>query len=214
MKDLKERMRWLLLGIGVMYATQSAILLIIHYAAPNWGPEGFHNILATIGTMLAAFLIGGFVIGLMAERILLIEPTLAAVGALLIDMLLTKTGVLKEMFLSSIALEAREYGTVFTIAAIAVVATIAGSLVGERMVTPQEQRIGPVVLVIGLVGLLLGPFLVLSKYVPMAFSLIVGLALLGGIGLAAYRFTHPRHDMDEMSINPERYVETKEAHLH
>ncbi|MCS6804780.1 MAG: hypothetical protein RMM98_17040 [Acidobacteriota bacterium] len=214
MKNVNQRIKWLVVGIGVMYAMQSAVLLVLHYVAPAWAPEGFHNILATVGTMLAAFLVGGFVIGLMAERILLIEPTLAALGALLIDMLLTKTGVLKEIFLTSIAMEAGQYGTVASLAAIAIVAAIAGSLVGERMVTPQEQWISQAVVVVGLAGLLLGPFLVLSRYLPITFSVIVGLALLGGIALAAYRFEHPRHELEEVSINPDRYVDSKQASSH
>lgn len=55
--------------------------------------------------MLFAFLAGGFVIGLLAERTNQMDLVLAAVMTLSIDMLSTQGGVLQDMFLFSVAFQ-------------------------------------------------------------------------------------------------------------
>ena len=63
---MKERLKWLCVGVGVMFGMQLLILLIVHNLIPATAPPGFSNLLATIVYTLVAFLAGGFVIGLMA----------------------------------------------------------------------------------------------------------------------------------------------------
>jgi hypothetical protein len=54
-----------LVGIGLMYAIQVVfLLLIIRYLMPVSGPIEFHNLIAHLGYTLAAFVAGGYVIGL------------------------------------------------------------------------------------------------------------------------------------------------------
>ena len=66
---MKERLKWLCVGVGVMFGMQLIILLIVHNLIPVAAPPGFSSLLATIVYTLVAFMAGGFVIGLMAERI-------------------------------------------------------------------------------------------------------------------------------------------------
>lgn len=209
---MKERVKWLLAGVGIMYVTQLIVLLAIRYLMPHSGPEEFHNLMAAIGYTLVAFLVGGFVMGLMAERILIWEPALAAAVALLSDVISNQAGFLKDIFLFGLALEEGAYGTSLMILAVAVVAAIAGSLAGERITTPREDWISQVLLLVGLAGLFLGPFLVLGSYLPMVFQVIIGLALLGGILIAAYRFGRTERPMAEISIHPESHPPPDELH--
>lgn len=211
---MQERIKWLLVGVGVMYATQWVILLAIRYLMPHSGPEVFHNIIATIGYTLVAFLVGGFVIGLMAERILIIEPILAASATLLLDVLFTEVGWLKETFLFSVDLLKGDYFTSLAIGAVATAAAIAGALAGERITVPQEDWLSQTFVAVGLAGLLLGPFLVLGPYLPLAFAIIIGLALFGGILMAAYRFGRAHRRLDEISIRPESHLPPEELRTH
>src|SRR5262245_39554258 len=157
---------------------------------PTSGPFEFQNVIAYLGYLVAAFVVGGFVMGLMAERVLIVEPFLAAIGTLLLDFLFTQAGLLKGsgVFLFSLELQAGNYGNALIVAAIGIVAAIAGAFVGEQRAIPQEDWVSRSLLTIGLMGLLLGPFFLLGTYLPTGYLLIVGAALLVGVCIAAYRF--------------------------
>lgn len=202
---MKDRIKWLLAGVGVMYATQLIVLLAIHYLIPHSVPTEFYNFTAAIVYTLLAFLLGGFVIGLRAGRFLIIGPTLAAVTTLLIDVLSTQAERLNGIFLFSIAVEQGGYGTALTIGIIAIVAAIAGGLAGQRWTLPEEDWVSQSLLILGLVGLLLGPFLLSVLYLPITLSIIIGLALLVGSVIAVWRFGRRRRKVEEISIRPENY---------
>jgi len=202
---MKEIAKRVLVGVGCMYATQVIfILLIVRYLMPTSGPIEFHNVIAYLGYTLAAFVVGGLVMGLMAERVLIFEPLLAAIGALLLDFLFTQAGLLKGVgvFLFSLESQSGNYRDALTIAAIGIVAAIAGAFVGERWAIPQEDWVSQALLTIGLLGLLLGPFFVLGIYLPIGYLSIVGAALLAGICIAAYRFRKSDDERDDVSISP------------
>jgi hypothetical protein len=202
MKTIAKR---LLMGIGFMYATQVVfLLLIVRYLMPTSGPFEFHNFMAYLGYMLAAFVVGGLVMGLMAERVLIFEPLLAAIGALFLDFLFTQAGLLKGagVFLFSLAFQAGNYSEALIVAAIGIVAAIAGAFVGERWAIPQDDWVSQSLLTIGLLGLLLGPLFLLGIYLPISYLLIVGAALLVGICIAVYRFEKSDDEREEISISP------------
>jgi hypothetical protein len=100
---MKERLKWLCVGVGVMYGMQLLILLIIHTLIPMTAPPGVSNLLTTIVYTLVAFMAGGFVIGLMAERVAIAELAIATVVTLTIDVLTTFAGGISGMFLFSFA---------------------------------------------------------------------------------------------------------------
>ena len=201
---MKEIVKRVLVGVGFMYATQVIFLLLVRYFMPISGPVGFHNVIAYLGYTLAAFVVGGYVMGLMAERVLIFEPLLAAIGALLLDLLFTQAGLLKGagVFLFSLVLQAGNYKDALIVAAIGIVAAIAGAFVGERWAIPQEDWVSQSLLGIGLLGLLLGPFFLLGIYLPTGYLLIAGAALLAGILIAAYRFGKSDDETRGISISP------------
>ena len=159
---MKQRLKWLCVGVGVMFGMQLIILLIVHNLIPVAAPPGFSSLLATIVYTLVAFMAGGFVIGLMAERIEIVEPVAATVVTLAIDVLTTLAGGLSGMFLFSLAFRQGDYWVAFAIGGVAIVAALAGALAGERLEAPVESWINQALMIVGLAGLVLGPYLVIS----------------------------------------------------
>ncbi len=206
---MKERSKWLLVGVGVMYVTQLIFLELVGLFIPPSDLVEFHNFMATIVYTVGAFLVGGFVIGLMAERIRIVEPALAAGAVLLLDVLTSQVGWLRGVFQISIAVEEAEYGTAFAIGAVAIVAAIAGGLAGERWAIPGDEWVGRLLLAFGLTGLLLGPSLLVGYFLPLAYSILIWLALLGGILIAAYKYGRRPHYLEEISIHPESRKSSK-----
>jgi hypothetical protein len=201
---MKAIVKRVLVGVGFMYAAQVIFLLLVRYLMPTSSPFEFHNVIAYLGYMLAAFVVGGFVMGLMAERVLIFEPFLAAIGTLLLDFLFTQAGLLKGsgVFLFSLALQARNYRDALIVAVVGIVAAIAGAFVGERRAIPHEDWVTQSLLTIGLLGLLLGPFFLLGTYLPTGYLLIVGAALLVGVCIAVYRFEKSDDEREDISISP------------
>ena len=202
---MKERLKWLCVGVGVMFGTQLLILLIVHNLIPATAPPGFSNLLATITYTLVAFLAGGFVIGLKAERIEIVEPVVATVLTLAIDVLTTLAGGLSGMFLFSFAVTQGDYGVAVTIAGVAVVAALAGALAGERLAVPVESWIDQALMIVGLTGLVMGPYIVISTAmtIPRSVTLAFGILLLGGIWLVSHHFHKQDEEEEAMSIRPE-----------
>jgi hypothetical protein len=192
-------------GVGVMYGMQLLILLIVHSLIPYIAPPAFSNLLATVAYTLIAFMAGGFVIGLMAERIEIVEPLIATVVTLAIDVLTTLVGGLSGMFLFSFAMRQGDYWTALTIGAVAVIAALAGASAGERLAIPTESWVDQILVVLGLAGLVMGPYFVISSImtIPRAVTLGLGALLLGGIWLVSHHFRRQDQEEEEMSIRPE-----------
>jgi len=208
---MKERLKWLCVGVGVMYGMQLLILLIIHNLIPATAPPGFSILLATVVYTLVAFMAGGFVIGLMAERIEIVEPVIATVVTLAIDVLTTLVGGLSGMFLFSFAVGQGDYGIALTIGGVAVVAALAGALAGGRLAVPVESWIDQALMIVGLAGLVMGPYLVISAVmtIPRSVTLGFGILLLGGIWLVSHHFHKQDQAEEAMSIRPKA---TRESH--
>jgi hypothetical protein len=208
---MKERLKWLCVGVGVMFGMQLIILLIVHNLIPVAAPPGFSSLLATIVYTLVAFLAGGFVIGLMAERIEVVEPVVATVVTLAIDVLTTFAGGLSGMFLFSFAVRQGDYGVALTIGCVAVVAALAGALAGERLAVPVESWIDQALMILGLAGLVMGPYIVISSAmtIPRSVTIAFGILLLGGIWLVSHHFHKQDEEEEAMSIRPEA---TRESH--
>lgn len=200
---MKERIKWLCVGVGVMYATQIIILLIVHNLIPAGAPPEFSNLLATVVYTLVAFMAGGFVIGLMAERVDITESAIATALTLGIDTVTSLAGGLSGMFLFSFAISQGSYGTAATIAAVAMVAAVAGSLAGERLTVPTESWLSQGLMIVGLAGLTLGPFLLLSSFASRTVTVTTGILLLGGIWAVSHHLHQQDREEEEMSIRPE-----------
>ena len=200
---MKERAKWLLVGIGVMYAMQLLILFLIHNLIPLTAPPGFSTLLGTVIYTLIAFFVGGFVIGWMAERIEVIEPALATIVTLAIDVITSQTGLLNGLFLFSFAVSQGSYEIALTLGAVGIVASIAGAFAGERLKIPEEGWINQTLVVLGLAGLILGPFLLMGSFLPRGIAIVIGAILLGGILYVSRWYKQQAIEEEEMSIRPE-----------
>ena len=207
---MKERLRWLFIGVGVMYLMQVLILFLIHHLIPATAPPEFSTLLGTVVYTLIAFLAGGFVIGWMAERIEIIEPTLAAIVTLGIDVITSQTGILNGLFLFTFAVSQRSYGIALTLGAVAIVASIAGAFAGERLKIPEEDWISHTLVISGLAGLALGPFLLIGAFLPRGIAIVIGAILLSGILFVSRWFKRQAMiEEEEMSIRPEAARKSK-----
>ena len=207
---MKERVKWFLVGVGVMYLMQVLILFMIHNLIPATAPPEFSTLLGTVVYTLIAFLAGGFVIGWMAEKIEIIEPALATIVTLGIDVVTSQTGLLNGLFLFTFAVSQRSYAIALTLGAVAIVASVAGAFAGERLKIPDEDWISQSLVVLGLVGLVLGPFLVIGSFLPRGIAIIFGAILLAGIVFVSRWFEQQdRIEEEEMSIRPETVRKAK-----
>jgi hypothetical protein len=107
------------------------------------------------------------------------------------------------MFLFSFAISQGSYGTAATIAAVAMVAAVAGSLAGERLTVPSESWLSQGLMIVGLAGLTLGPFLLLSSFASRTVTVTTGILLLGGIWAVSHHLHKQDREEEEMSIRPE-----------
>jgi hypothetical protein len=202
---MKERLKWLCVRAGVLYGMQLLILLIVDSLIPMNAPQGFSNLLATIVYTLVAFMAGGFVIGLMAERIAIVELAIAAVVTLTIDVLTTFAGGVSGMFLFSFAFRQGDYGVALSIGCVAVVSALAGSLAGERQTAHVECWSDQALIIASLLGLVMGPYIVISSALsmPLSMTLGFGVLLLGGIWLVSHHFHKQDEEEEAMSIRRE-----------
>jgi hypothetical protein len=186
-----------------MYGMQLLILLIIHNLIPMTAPPAFSNLLATIVYTLVAFMPGGFVIGLMAERIAMVELAIATVVTLTIDVLTTFAGGVGSIFLFS-AFRQGDYGVALTIGCVAVVGALAGALAGERLTVHMEYWSDQALILASLLGLVMGPYIVISSAltIPLSMTLGLGVLLLGGIWLVLHHFHKQDQEEGAMSIRP------------
>ncbi|GBC81863.1 hypothetical protein HRbin10_00978 [bacterium HR10] len=157
---------------------------------------------------LGSFFIGGLILGLMQERVILGEPILAALGAMLVTSLAVLAGAPETIFLVSFARVGAWMSLLVTIA-VGVVATVAGALIGERLRTPAEET--PLVrasIATGLGLVIIGPFLLLMPYgLPWYIVVIAILVVLVLVGVAYYLFVEGptfEQEVSEISISPER----------
>jgi hypothetical protein len=186
-----------------MYGMQLIILLTIHYLIPFSAPPVFSTLLAAVVYTLVAFMAGGFVIGLMSERVAIVEPAIATVVTLAIDAITATAGGLSGMFLFSAAVEQGSYGTALTLAAVGFVAAMAGSLTGERMAIPSESWVDQTLVILGMLGLVAGPFLLLGTFLPRPVSIGMGVLLLCAIWVISHHFHQQDREEEELSILPE-----------
>ena len=141
----------------------------------------------------------------------IVEPVIATVVTLAIDVITTLAGGLSGMFLFSFAVGQRDYGIALTIGSVAVLAALAGALAGERLTVPVESWIDQALMILGLAGLVMGPYLVISEVmsIPRSVTLGLGILLLGGIWLVSHQFHKRDREEEAMSIRPEAARESR-----
>jgi hypothetical protein len=217
---MRERTKWILVGLGFTFGLQVLISLAftaIAYSAassPSGAPQD--TILVTaFGLTLGAFLIGGFVIGWMSEEVRVVDSLLVTITTLAL-VLLVYTALPrgnKAQFLSGYLLYDIQRGTLFLV--LALIAASIGAYWGWHVKVPQEGVLDRVALLIGLVGAIVGPFVLLAiggddprnaneTNLPWYFLVIVLIIVLAIVGVGFLMFTRESRDAEEISISPDR----------
>lgn len=225
---MKDRIKWMLVGLGFTFGLQVLISLIftgIAYsaAASETGVPQQTISLLVFGITLGAFLVGGLVIGWMSEELRIGDAVIVALITLVLSALIYMalpegnkgqfvTGLLLGNLTTNMA-----RSLLFTV--LALIAASVGAYMGWHVGVPTEGVLDRVALVIGLVGAVVGPFVLLAiggrdpnrpdqPNLPWYFLAIVLVLLLIIIGVGFVMFTRESHHAEEISISPEQHRET------
>jgi hypothetical protein len=226
---MKDRTKWILVGLGFTFGLQVLISLAftaIAYkaASSTTGVPQDTFIITAFGLRLGAFLIGGFVIGWMSEEVRVFDSMLVAVTTLAL-VLLVYTALPqgnKDQFVSGYLLsDVRHSNLVLVLGstlflAIALIAAAIGAYWGWHVRVPQEGVLDRIALLVGLVGAIVGPFILLAiggrnpnnpneTNLPWYFLVIVLVIVLAIVGVGFLMFTRESRDAEDISISPEHH---------
>lgn len=220
---MKDRVKWILVGLGVTFGLQVIISLLftgIAYSNKTSAADVVSDTAAAVafGAALGAFLIGGFVIGWLTEELRVVDSLIAGASTLAL-ILLVYTALPSSnngLFVSGYLLSDPRRGVL--IAVLALIAAAIGAYWGSHLKVPQEGVLDRIALVAGLVGAVVGPFVLLAMggrdpsapnapILPWYFLLIVLVLVLVIVGVGFILFTRESHYEDEISISPEHHKE-------
>lgn len=217
---MKNRIKWILVGLGFTFGLQviiSVVYTAVAYSAARGAAAPQDTIVITaFGFMLGAFLIGGFVVGWMSEEMRLLDSLIVAALTLILTLLVYSAlpSDNKGQFVSGYLLNNVNRAAIFI--ALALIAAAIGSYWGSHVRVPQEGMLDRVALLIGLVGAVVGPFVLLAvggndptnpsqANLPWYFLVIVILVVLAIVGVGFVLFTRESHYDEEISISPEHH---------
>lgn len=227
---MRDRIKWILVGLGFTFGLQVIISLIftgIAYSTSTSEADVVSDtaVAVAFGATLGAFLIGGFVIGWMTEELRVIDSLIVAVATLVLTLLvhMALPTPNKGQFVSGVLLSNVSRGTV--LASLALIAAAIGAYWGWHLKVPQEGILDRIALLVGLVGAVVGPFVLLAlggrdpgnpnaPNLPWYFLVIVIVLVLVIVGIGFVLFTRESHYEDEISISPEHHKEEGSAATH
>lgn len=215
---MKNRTKWILVGLGFTFGIEVIVSLIftaVAYSAASSGTDVLVDpaLMIAFGFSLGAFLIGGFVIGWMSEEVRVLDSLLVAVMALMLVALVYAAlpHGNRGQFVSGYFLSDIKRGAVFTI--LSLIASAVGAYWGWHVTVPQEGVLDRIALLVGLLGAIVGPFVLLAvsgsdpanpnqTNLPWYFLVIVIVVVLAIMGVGFLMFTRESHT-DDISISPE-----------
>ena len=219
---MKHRIKWMLVGLGFTFGLQSLIALLanlLFFGEPTAPPPRI-VIALVFGLMIGAFLVGGFLVGLMNEEFRLLDTSAVTLWTLLLSALVFafSSGVSGRFYLTTHWLsdptgQLSITAGSFLYIILALTATAAGAYLGYRVKVPQEGQLDRVAALVGLLGAVVGPFVLFSiggndsstagsQGFPWYFLVIVILIVLVIMGVGFLMFTHESHHTEEISIHP------------
>lgn len=218
---MKDRIKWILVGLGFTFGLQVIISLIftaIAFSNRSSQADVVSDtaVAVAFGTAIGAFLIGGFVIGWLTEELRVLDSITAAVLTLALTLLVYTAlpSGNKAQFITGHLLNDVRRGLLLTV--LAFIAAAIGAYWGWHLKVPQEGALDRVALVLGLVGAIVGPFVLLAiggrdpanpnaPNLPWYFLTTVLVLVLVIVGVGFVLFTRESHYDDEISISPEHH---------
>jgi MFS family permease len=227
---MKDRIKWILVGLGFTFGLQVIISLIftgVAYSNKTSLADVVSDtaVAVAFGSTLGAFLIGGFVVGWLTEDLRVVDSLIVAVATLALTLLVYAAlpSGNQPQFVSGFLLSHLTRGLVFAV--LALIAAAIGAYWGWHLKVPQESVLDRIALVVGLVGAVVGPFVLLAlggrdpnnptaPNLPWYFLVIVIVLVLVIVGVGFVLFTRESHYEDEISISPEHHKEQGPAATH
>lgn len=224
---MKDRLKWTLVGIGFTFGLQVIISLLFTafaYSTKESRADVFSDTAAAVafGAALGAFLVGGFVIGWLTEEMRIVDSLIVALLTLALTLFVYTAlpAGNKGQFVSGYLLSDVRRGVLFSI--VALIAAVIGAYWGWHLKVPQEGVFDRIALAAGLVGVVVGPFVLLAiggrdpgnpnaPILPWYFLAIVLVLVLAIVGAGFVLFTRESHYEDEISISPEHHKEEGQA---
>ncbi|MFY9556934.1 MAG: hypothetical protein WAV20_14935 [Blastocatellia bacterium] len=222
---MKDRIKWILVGLGFTFGLQVIISIMftaIAYSSKSSQADVVSDtaVAVAFGATVGAFLIGGFVVGWLTEDLRLVDSLIVAVATLALTLLVYTAlpSGNQPQFVSGFLLSHLTRGLVFSVLGLAAAAI--GAYWGWHLKVPQEGVVDRIALVVGLVGAVVGPFVLLAlggsnspgaPNLPWYFLVIVIVLVLVIVGVGFVLFTRESHYEDEISISPEHHKDQDPA---
>jgi hypothetical protein len=227
---MKDRIKWVLVGLGFTFGLQVLISLIFTGVAYNAAvpgtsvPQGTASVVV-FGFALGAYLVGGFVVGWMNEKLRIGDGMLVGLLTVIVTAVVYEVlpGGNKGQFVNGILLSdpAGHLALAGRPVAFIVLATAAaalGSYIGWHATVPQEGVFDRIALALGLIGAIVGPFILLAvggrdpsnpnqPGLPWYFLVIVLVLVLVIIAVGFLLFARVSQEGEEISISPDRRKE-------
>jgi hypothetical protein len=225
---MKSRIKSLLVGLGFTFGLQ--VLISLAFTGLAYGaarshtdvPQGTASVIV-FGFTLGAFLVGGIVVGWVNDQLRIFDGLLVAALTLILTAAVYATlpSGNKAQFVTGTMLsdphgDLALRGQTLLFIALALIATGIGAYIGWHISVPGEGVFDRVVLLIGLIGAIVGPFVLLAvggrdpnrpqeAGLPWYFLVIVLIMVLVIMGVGVLMFARESGDSDEISISPEHH---------
>lgn len=217
--EMRDRVKWVLVGIGSTLGLHVIISLIFAGIIQPTASSTLSVIVFGLG--LGAFLIGGFIVGWMSEELRLVDALIVVITTLVLTtiILLVLPDTSRGQFVTVLPLGdlTGHPAESLIFISLAGVAAVAGTYIGWHVTVPQEGIVDRVALVVGLLGAIVGPFLLLAvggrepgsnqPALPWYFLGIVLVLVLIIMGVGFLMFTRESNHDEEISISPEHHKE-------
>ncbi|MEW6127030.1 MAG: hypothetical protein AB1757_08325 [Acidobacteriota bacterium] len=219
---MNRQTKRMLIGLGFTFGSQALISfvasLVFFNQAATTSPSGI-TLLLLFALTLGAFFAGGFIVGLMSDELSLIDSASVTLLTLILSILVLAvsgeggTHYFMANWINDASGRWSISGQTFLYFILALLASSAGNYLGWHLNIPQENQFDRVALLIGLLGTIIGPFVLFSiggnnpndasqQGLPWYFLVIVILVVLVIIGLGFLMFMRESHHNEEISIHP------------